>query len=95
MIVVWLTVGLGKSGRATKWVTAGLVGVIAMMRKAQNLGAHARAGDLGEINHIWTSARMDCRALRSFSHVQLHLQHATTSLALSQQCRTLEERGAI
>lgn len=60
MIAVWLTVGLGKSGRVTKWVTkwvtGGLVGVIAMMRKAQNLGVHARAGDLGEINHIWTSA---------------------------------------
>jgi hypothetical protein len=62
MMAVQSTVGSGKSGRVTKWVTAGLMGVIAMMRKAQILGVHARAGDMGKTN---------CNGLAQYLTVEL------------------------
>lgn len=58
-----------QAGRVTELVTAGLVGVNAMMRKAQNLGVHARAGGLGGSNHMETSALLNSGAPRSSTHL--------------------------
>lgn len=47
MVAVRSTICEGKSWGGTKWVTAGSVGVIAMMRKAQNLGGPCTGRKVG------------------------------------------------